>query len=1328
MPIIDEEHQTIAPQFKKLQSTVVLAQAWKKSHTYIRRHNWYADTLELDSSVVDLQNQLHTWAEALKLPDFTPHALRVVPAPKNGIWEFHSPPVPFTMEAFLDATLDGLGSQPSFADWRSKRTLVPVPALPVEDNQAAPPVPPMWRSLQKLRPLAHLTIRDQTLATAVMMCLADVVESAQGDSSHSVDKALAAGISSYGNRLQCQWTQSTPDRERALFSWGSGKTYRKFYDDYRTFLARPRNVCAQLAPSVQKGFELYVVSLDIKSFFDCIDTQALLRELRVLEKNHREQFGIPDHEAADEEFWQATERIFSWKWHQDDHPLAALINGSTNLELGLPQGLVSSGFFANAYLIKLDQAIVTAALAKEVHGQFKLLDYCRYVDDIRLVIEAPSSFNYGGLEALLTSVKVCFEAHLSAHQLALAANKALSLSPDKCTIVPYRSISVKSNLSATMEALQSELSGTFDLESLIQADGGLESLLQLSEKMASDIESIQSRLALATVALPELDVRDDTLKRFVAARFCKSLRARLSMSESAEGENLAAGTRTQLATAREIAHDFESTARKLIKCWSANPSLGILLRYALDLYPHPRLLTPILEALEVKIFGQNHGSVDELKEVKVAEYLVADLFNAASCETGYRPLSEYPTGIDIDSYREQLSAFAKRILMERVASPWYLQQQASMLLASLKVFAFTPLQAAPSPELIRHHFLHLAMLYQPMSADALLSNLPVALVGQQLAPNSQRFGEWFAHGLKSSDANIQQEAVKVVARARPDLLQQAVGTRGGRASLWKQFVPDVLLLTNKASNRKSSGEGIVMTLHQLIKFSQNAFSQENAILLLAKTLLTTEGIKEHLEAGISAAEIFLRCTDWSLLNALPADGVLEVSHLAAPKVIHEVYQTPSWVAPDKAWLYSLGRILRSAITGDFDFTSNNYLLTDDFGKYQGIRSTSYNRRFSLLNNGKGMLDEPAPVTPWLSGLFSALLQWPGMFAWKNDAAPAGDARTVAELRSFFERRIASQRQLYAVRSKTPVYVIPTAPNSPLERRPMRVAIVQPMLPRRDEFNVKEPTRWSANDLARHEQHLAQVCRLTHQKLRSWESAKRTSPYTSTEKPWVDIILFPELSVHPQHMSYLDALSDATGASIFAGLTFVHSPKLKGTINQGVWLLRTQSVGGGRVIEYVWQGKKHPIKQEVAMGVVGYRPHMTLVEFPIGTDTPTRVAAAICYDSTDLDLLADLREQSDMFLVSALNQDISTFDNMVAALNFHMYQPVILANSGEFGGSTAQVPLPKHEKLIAHVHGGNQVAVSVFEVDPSLFKTTVPGVKPKELKTAPAGYRGRPGVK
>ena len=69
--------------------------------------------------------------------------------------------------------------------------------------------------------------------------------------------------------------------------------------------------------------------------------------------------------------------------------------------------------------------------------------------------------------------------------------------------------------------------------------------------------------------------------------------------------------------------------------------------------------------------------------------------------------------------------------------------------------------------------------------------------------------------------------------------------------------------------------------------------------------------------------------------------------------------------------------------------------------------------------------------------------------------------------------------------------------------------------------------------------------------------------------------------------------------------------------------------------------------------------------------------------------------------------------------------VVLANSGEFGGSTAQVPLPKHERLIAHVHGNQQVAVSVFEVDPSIFKSTEAAKVPKALKAPPAGYKGRP---
>lgn len=263
-------------------------------------------------------------------------------------------------------------------------------------------------------------------------------------------------------------------------------------------------------------------------------------------------------------------------------------------------------------------------------------------------------------------------------------------------------------------------------------------------------------------------------------------------------------------------------------------------------------------------------------------------------------------------------------------------------------------------------------------------------------------------------------------------------------------------------------------------------------------------------------------------------------------------------------------------------------------------------------------------------------------------------------------------------------------------------------------------------MAQHRRHLTEVCRLTYQKLRTWSTAQdRSSTPPGKDEPLVDLILFPELSVHPEHLTHLRALSDKTGATLFVGLTFFKSPKLAVPVNQALWMIRTETPGGGRTFQYVWQGKAHPISIETKMGVKGYRPHQVLVEFPIGTDSPTRVAGAICYDATDLRLLADLRDRSDVFLVAALNQDVETFDNMVSALRFHMYQPVILANMGEIGGSTAQVPLRKHEYLVSHLHGDNQVAVSVFEIDPSLYKVLARAKPAKEVKTPPAGYKGRP---
>lgn len=1322
MSVVKEEYRDLPPRGDKLCDVVVLAQAWKKSHTYIRRHNWYADVLELDASTIDLENRLEQWAAEVCQTDFRPNDLLLVPAPKNARWEFRATPAITSLDQLLEMDLNDLGTEPTFEDWTPSEAHRSE-GLGAEAGNEQP--------RQKLRPLAHLSIRDQTLATAVMMCLAEAVESAQGDTAGTDVVAMrASGVVSYGNRLHCTWVANAAGRPRASFSWGNSRTYRQYFQDYRTFLARPRRVCAELTPQLPPRRELFVVSLDIKSFFDHVDRSALLAELKALESEHRVIHGLRDLSAADEAFWARAARIFSWQWRAEDQQQAELILGEEErtLELGLPQGLVASGFLANAYLVRFDRDMQKFADDGATVGDgVRLLDYCRYVDDMRLVVEAKSGPGGLGQATVLEHVKHHVNTILKVHCDRIGAQRALELSSEKCMVTSYRAISAQSHVSALMVMLNAELSGTFDLESLAQAAGGLDGLLSVSEQIESVADPKPSRLALATVAVPNTDVRDDTVKRFVATRIVQIMRHRLAMTDLESPADSTETISDQVKQGAVLSHEFESTARKLIKCWAENPALVLLLRCGLDLFPHPRLLGPVTEALSVKLFDVPADlDIGKYRQVRAAEYVLADLLRAGAVETGFRDPEEYPEGVDIQGYREELGGIARRVLTERTSSPWYLRQQARLYLASI---GDVSLAAVPelAPEVQMYVALQRAVLFEPARGSALRDTIPLAIVAQQLQPNARRFGVWLSEGLRrTDDEGLREAVVHSVALSRPDLLLAALN--GRRATNWRQFVPAALVQMNKRpshSRRNPSKVRDTQSLLQVICETNNLFDQENALLMLAAALLRHPGAEELLSGGASAADIVLRCEDWSRLSELPEQpSFLHVESIEPGDATSPLYARPPWVVPEKAWLYGLGRILRSALTGEFDFTSRRFLVTEEVGRYSGLHSTWFKRRFGLLNSGGGLLDEPGPVSPWLSSLLSTLLQWPGVEFRANAASAAGDVRTAAELLAMVQERIEVQRGLFGRRSKTPMYVVPVDDHEPLQDRPMRVAIVQPMRPRRAEFDDKDPTHWTPGAMAEHRRHLAEVCRLTYQKLKTWASASATATSDNPEAAMVDVILFPELAVHPEHVFLLRRLSDKVRANIFTGLTFLHSHKAGGTVNQGLWLIRTESPSHGRAFQYAWQGKQHPMKDEVRMGVKGHRPHVTLVELPIGAKSRTRIAAAICYDATDLDLVADLRDRSDMFLVAALNQDVQTFDNMIAALHFHMYQPVVLANSGEFGGSTAQVPLSKHERLIAHVHGNQQVAVSVFEVDPSPFKSTSAAKTPKILKAPPAGFKGR----
>src|SRR3546814_19038459 len=55
--------------------------------------------------------------------------------------------------------------------------------------------------------------------------------------------------------------------------------------------------------------------------------------------------------------------------------------------------------------------------------------------------------------------------------------------------------------------------------------------------------------------------------------------------------------------------------------------------------------------------------------------------------------------------------------------------------------------------------------------------------------------------------------------------------------------------------------------------------------------------------------------------------------------------------------------------------------------------------------------------------------------------------------------------------------------------------------------------------------------------------------------------------------------------------------------------------------------------------------------------------------------------------------------MAQALHYHMFQLVLIANNGAYGGSNAHVPKGEaYQRQVFHTHGQPQATISFFEID------------------------------
>lgn len=1231
MKLINEKYRSILPTIDYLTDEVVIAQAWKKTHAYIRSFNWYADTLALDISALTIEDNAKKWAVSLNKCD-TLTQLELVPAAKSETWSISGK-----------------------YGWRFNTNKA--------DRVKNPP----------LRPLSHITIRDQTWASAAMLCLADAVESHQGRCDLSFEEARKKKVFSYGNRLLCDWREDGT----AWFRWGNSETYRKFFTDYQRFLTRPLELGREVALTKSLNEDVYVVNLDITQFFNSIDNQVLVDRLKNILASQ--------NQPIDTEFWLCFENLTNWKWSTKSEKLAIESGLKKDaLKLGLPQGLVASGFFANAYLCDFDDALGGKIFTElDSSNRIVLHDYCRYVDDLRLVVSAENSEPEKVKDIISRFINKLLESY---------AGDAIKVKPEKTKVTLLHDLDNEGSMSSRINAVQSELSGPGDRESIESVTAVLENFLSTDDSADLKLNTDSPDVDLLQIVDFDHDVRADTLKRFAANRLESIARSKRRMS-SFEGERFL----------REEAEN-ELLSKKLILAWMRDPSLGLVLRKAMEICPDPDLFEPVFNAIFCRSSFDTLNSKDKIT-ASIMDYLLADIFRAASDFNGYFQRVDYPNSLKPQQLIELISRFAQKVLSSSKPKN-FVTRQALMLLAVIN---------KPYPLINDEPLLQMQVTLHRI----LVNDLPAyqsqqcALfeIASQITDNKDTFATLYLDFIRQNKQQMESALVLYAKRGGPFWL-----------ALWKQLKKqgekDLLTKVKWAEPvRQAPLKSPKQRLSRVIASNENGFQLEHGLLKLALKLIELAKSNSSV-VGQPPGAISVELTEGTSWGKLWKGNLNRCIHEKSNATFDPRFQLPHWIiantsnasVTDHQLIYWVGSILRAAILGGLDFTGTLWRPSTTV-TYSGLKSSWYKRRMGMLHAPEALIGEYATISEWTSELLMHCLQWPGFESTYIKNQSIADISSVSDLEDCIKARLIKLDRLICKTSDLPT--IPSEIYRPKKSRDLfRIVTVQQLQPSSELYELHGPTLNTKQARAVHREHLASICKLT---LKTLETKAKTE--VVDEKPYCDLIVFPEVSVHPDDEDLLKRLADKTNSIIFAG--FVFQEKSGKLVNLARWLIPSYKDDKRQWVVRD-QGKEHMTKQEEKVGISPHRPCQHIFEVHGYGDIPFKMTGAICYDATDIRLAADLRDKTDLFIVAAYNTDVKTFDNMAAALQWHMYQHVVICNIGEFGGSTIQAPYKKdHEKVISHVHGSGQISINMADIDPNAFtrKTKLY----KETKAPPAGF-------
>lgn len=929
-------------------------------------------------------------------------------------------------------------------------------------------------------------------------------------------------------------------------------------------------------------------------------------------------------------------------------------------------------------LLDLDRALL-AAVGRE-HNGVQVHDAIRYVDDLRFVVSCEGTRETEQVQDIVMGE---FNHILSKHAPGMSA------SAKKTKLALFRGEERPLiRQSRKMARIQTAVSGGFDAEAGEEIIEAVQGLVRTQQRFSEREANSDAKYKRPFSSVP--DVGDGTVTRFAAARFrsvYRSLRPLLDASgrdiiTDAPGDDIDGDLiRQKGRTQGELDDEARSFAYGLIESWIEDPSNVRLLRIALDVWPSHESLDYILRLIKPYTVGDRRGD-----NKKVALYCLSEILRAGATETAFvEDMDCLPAGIDVGAYRDRLKNEAVRLLSSSNNLPWYLKQQAYLYLATVAPKA-APVTRAGSVSETKHYRDIIRFLRGEMDHGTSAEFATKAIVARRSFLNREVSIDLIAKDL--NDLRFVQ-----IAERDPAFAAEIIESRK-RLDL---SVPDGIL-NDLCLDQRVEEAGFRSLAELVLNDPSGPLRNELSIASFANALA---------EAIIALPEPYEALTPPNVLVQIEnVDGFARVQGLRLFSIRkregeQSLYMPPRWCPQNEKWRFQIGYLLRFILTARRDFTETVRPPSwrDENTIYRPSKSHWYQRLHGFYNGHEAFGDDWLPISEDVERLLFDLLVWPGC---RGPQPSAFDWSNLRNSKGAFEEILAIAIKRKGSASNVLFLPLPFPKLPPIhskgDLRPLRGCVVQLTMPHKI-----EPTDVSLSNSSlrkQHRNHLATAL----------AAVAKAIDLRETHKPQdrrLDWLILPELSVHPADVqTHLVPFARDYKTIIFAGLAYEEIEAGKPLVNSAKWIIPTKTPTGGLRMIIRRQGKQYLAKAEKDLNlkganIRGFRPCQWLVPYPY-RDQPFKaliLSGSICYDATDLAVPSDLRHRSDVYAISAYNQDVGTFDQMALALHYHMFQMVVIANNGCYGGSNAYLPKKKnYEKQVFHDHGQPQASISFFEID------------------------------